>query len=67
MVDLNAATSSGLRAATRVLDYAQRGVETEDLEVRVSDLERAADLSKSSGRFSGSDDVPTIDYDERDR
>ena len=67
MVDLNAAASSRLRAAERVLDYAQSGMETEDLEVRVSDLERAADLSNSSGRLSGTDDVPTIDYDERDR
>ena len=51
MVDQNAPASCRLRAADRVLDYAQQGMETEDIEVRVSDLERAADLSKSSGRF----------------
>ena len=67
MVDPNAPASCRLRAADRVLDYAQHGMETEDIEVRVSDLERAADLSKSSGRFSRSEDVPTIHYDERDR
>jgi len=57
MVDPNAPASCRLRAADRVLDYAQHGMETEDIEVRVSDLERAADLSN----------VPTIHYDERDR
>jgi hypothetical protein len=67
MVDPNAPASCRLRAADRVLDYAQHGMETEDIQVRVADLERAADLSKSSGRFSGTDDVPTIHYDERDR
>jgi hypothetical protein len=67
MVDPTAPASSRLRAAARVLDLAQRGMETEDIEVRVSDLERAADLSKSSGRFSRTDDVPTLDYAERDR
>jgi hypothetical protein len=67
MVDLNAAASSRLRAAERVIEYGLRGMETEDIHARVSALERAADLSKSSGRISRSDDVPTLYYDERDR
>jgi hypothetical protein len=67
MVDPNAPASCRLCAADRVLDYVQHGMDTEDIEVRVSDLERAADLSKSSGRFSRTEDVPTIHYDERDR
>ena len=67
MVDLNAAASSRLRAAERVIEYGLRGMETEDIHARVSALERAADLSKSSGRFSRSVEVPTLHYDERDR
>jgi hypothetical protein len=67
MVDPNAAASTRLRAADRVIEYGLRGLETEDIHARVSALERAADLSKSSGRFSGTDDVPSLDYDERDR
>jgi len=67
MVDLNASASSRLRAAERVFEYGLRGMETEDIHARVSALERAADLSKSSGRFSRSDDVPTLHYDERGR
>jgi hypothetical protein len=63
----NAPASCHPRAADRVLDYAQHGIETEDIEIRASDLERAADLSKSSGKFSPSEDVPSIHYDERDR
>jgi hypothetical protein len=51
MVDLNAAASSRLRAAEHVIEYGLRGMETEDIHARVSALERAADLSKSSGRF----------------
>ena len=66
MVDLNAAASSRLRAAEYVFEYGLRGMETEDVHARVSALERAAELSKSSGRLSRSDDVPTLHYDERD-
>ena len=67
MVDLNASASSRLRAAERVFEYGLRGMETEDIHARVSALERAAELSKSSGRLSRSDDVPTLHYDERGR
>ena len=67
MVDPDAPQSCRLRAAEHVFEYGLRGMETEDIHARVSALERAADLSKSSGRFSRTDDVPTLHYDERDR
>ena len=50
MVDPNAPASCRLRAADSVLDHATHGIEVEDIEVRVAELERLADTSKSSGR-----------------
>ena len=46
MVDANAPAASRVRAADSVLDHAAKAIEIEDIEVRVSDLERAADQSK---------------------
>ena len=46
MVDPNAPTASRVRAADSILDHAGKAIEIEDLEVRVSELERAAERSK---------------------
>jgi hypothetical protein len=40
----------GLRAADMVYSHAAKAIEIEDIEARVADLERAAELAKSSGR-----------------
>ncbi len=40
MVDPSAPPSSRVRAADRVLDRATKGIEVEDIEVRLSELER---------------------------
>ena len=47
MVDSNASASSRVRAADCVLGHAAKTIELEDIEVRVSALEQAAELSKS--------------------
>ena len=52
MVDPNAPTACCVRAADHVLDHATRGMEIEDILVRVSELERTHGLSKSPGRLS---------------
>ena len=41
MVDANAPAASRVRAADCVLDHASKAIEIEDIEVRVSELERA--------------------------
>ena len=46
MVDPNAPAGSRVRAADSILDHAGKAIEIEDLEVRVSELERAAERSK---------------------
>jgi len=46
MVDPNAPAASRVRAADSVLDHAAKAIEIEDIEARVSDLERAAEQSK---------------------
>jgi hypothetical protein len=61
MVDPNAPASCRLRAADLVLEYARDGIELEDLDVRVVELEREAGLAKSSERLLENHD------DERDR
>jgi hypothetical protein len=38
------------------LEYAREGIELEDLDVRVLEMEREAGLAKSSERFFGSQD-----------
>ena len=51
MTDPNSPAAVKLRAAECVFDRAFKGVELEDVEARVADLERAADAAKSgSGR-----------------
>jgi hypothetical protein len=46
MVDPSAPAASRVRAADCVLDHAKNAIETEDIEVRVSKLERTAEGSK---------------------
>jgi hypothetical protein len=50
MVDTNAPHSKRVRAADSVLDHSAKAIEIEDIEARVSELERAAELVKSSQR-----------------
>lgn len=49
MTDPNVPAAVRLRAAECVFDRAIKGVELEDIEARVSELERAADATKSAG------------------
>lgn len=53
MVDQKAPPASRLRAAEIVLSYGIRGIELEDIEVRVADLELATQVANSSGRLPG--------------
>jgi hypothetical protein len=46
MVDQNAAASTKLRAAELVLTHGAKAIEIEDVEARVSELERAAKEAK---------------------
>ena len=48
MVDPHAAASTKLRAADLVLSHGARAIELEDVEARVSELERAAEESKKA-------------------
>ena len=48
MIDSNAPASTRVRAADSVLDHAAKAIELEDIESRVSDLERAAEASKQA-------------------
>ncbi len=50
MVDSNSPAASRVRAADCVLGHAAKAVELEDIELRVSELERAAESSKPAGR-----------------
>jgi len=47
MVDPEAPAASRVRAADCVLDHAKSAIEVEDIEVRVAELERAAEAAKS--------------------
>ena len=47
MVDPATPASSRIRAADSILDHAAKAIELEDIEVRVSELERAAEAKKS--------------------
>ena|SRR5579863_9036130 len=47
MIDSNTPASVRVRAADCVLDHAAKAIELEDLEVRVKQLEQAAEASKS--------------------
>jgi hypothetical protein len=50
MTDREAPAASRVRAADCVLEHAARGIELEDIEVRVAELERAAENSKNGRR-----------------
>jgi hypothetical protein len=49
MIDPATPASVRVRAAEAIFNHAAKAIEIEDIEVRVTELERAADLSKSSG------------------
>jgi hypothetical protein len=49
MTDPNVPAAVRLRAAECVFDHAIKGIELEDIEARVTELERAAETSKGSG------------------
>jgi len=46
MVDPNTPASTKVRAADSVLDHSAKAIEIEDLEVRLTELERAAGTTK---------------------
>jgi hypothetical protein len=48
MVDPNTPASTKVRAADSVLNHSAKAIEIEDIEVRVSELERAAAITDSS-------------------
>jgi hypothetical protein len=50
MLDQNAPASTRLRAADMALAHGAKAIEIEDIEARVSDLERAAERAESSRR-----------------
>ena len=51
MVDPNAPASCRIRAADSVLGHAAKAIEIEDIEARVTELERVAESSKDGWRF----------------
>jgi len=50
MLDVNAPASTRVRAADSVLDHAKHAIELEDVEARVSELERSTEAMKASSR-----------------
>jgi hypothetical protein len=50
MVDPSTPASTRIRAADSVLDHAAKGIELEDIEARVAELERGAETSKTGKR-----------------
>jgi len=50
MLDVNAPASTRVRAADSVLDHAKQAIELEDVEARVSELERSTEAMKASRR-----------------
>ena len=50
MVDQNAPAPTRVRAADSIFNHAAKAIEIEDIEARVSELERAAGNQKSGGR-----------------
>jgi len=46
MVDQNAPASTRVRAADSIFNHAAKAIEIEDIEARVSELERAAEAQK---------------------
>jgi hypothetical protein len=51
MVDPNAPASCRIRAADSVLSHAEKSIQIEDLETRLSELERAVDTQKTNKRW----------------
>ena len=51
MLDQNTPASTRVRAADSVMNHALRAMELEDVMARLEDLERAAGLSKSNGKY----------------
>jgi transposase-like protein len=51
MVDSNVPASVRLRASEFIVTHAAKALEIEDVEVRVAELERAAEASKPAGRY----------------
>lgn len=51
MLDQGTPASTKVRAAESVMNHALRAMELEDVMERLTELERAADLSKSGGRY----------------
>jgi hypothetical protein len=51
MLDQNTPASTKVRAAESVMNHALRAMELEDVMERLTELERAADLSKRGGRY----------------
>ena len=49
MVDPATPASVRVRAAEAIFTHAAKAIETEDVEARVAELERAAELSRSQG------------------
>ena len=50
MLDVNAPASTRVRAADSVLDHAKNAIELEDVEARVSELERGTEAMKTRSR-----------------
>jgi hypothetical protein len=50
LIEPNTPASVRVRAADSIFNHAAKAIEIEDLEARVADLERDAELRKSSGR-----------------
>jgi hypothetical protein len=50
MLDQNRPASTRVRAAECVINHTTKAIEVEDIEVRLSELERAANLSKFKDR-----------------
>jgi hypothetical protein len=50
MVDANTPASIKVRAADSVLNHSAKAIEIEDVDFRVSELERATEMAKSSGQ-----------------
>jgi hypothetical protein len=50
LIDPNTPPSVRIRAAEAILNHAAKAIEIEDIEARVAELERAAELAKSAGK-----------------
>jgi hypothetical protein len=67
MLDSTTPPATRVRAADSILDHATKAIEIEDMEARVTDLERAAEQSKSnngdelSTTFAGASGETEID------